>query len=66
MRDSFTSREEREIRSSLRRGETPACPRCGGLLQETPIQASREVSYVRVRVLFQCTRCGLKGVVDRK
>jgi hypothetical protein len=66
MRDNFTADEERSLRETLIRGETPSCPRCRGALELTPILPGKEVAYVRDRVLIQCGACRLKGVVDRR
>jgi len=66
MRETFTAEEEESLRDAVVRGESPRCPRCGGLLDRTPIPPRPDVAYVRDRVLLQCVSCGLKTVVDRR
>jgi ribosomal protein S27AE len=59
-------REEEKVREVLREGHVPECPRCGDLLQITPIPRRSDVSYVRDRVLLACGPCDLTVAVDNK
>jgi hypothetical protein len=65
MQGSFSAEEERELRGQLAQGDQPSCPRCDGALDLMPARPRSDVAYVRNRVLIQCPRCKVKGVVDR-
>jgi len=58
--------EEAQIRAQLLDPHgTPTCPRCGGGLDQQSIPPRSDVSYVRDRLLFLCSRCGVRWTVDR-
>ena len=66
MKGSATPQEEKALRDDLRGGKAPSCPRCGTRLVGTPVPPRRDVSYVRDRVILNCSSCGFRVVLDTK
>ena len=66
MNGRASPQEEKALRDDLRRGETPGCPRCGTPLVGTPVPPRRDVSYVRDRVILDCSSCGFRVVLDTR
>jgi len=64
MTRTFSAMEEKSLKAQLADGENPACPRCGGSFQITPIVRPKPVSYVRRRVLLICQDCGRRVAMD--
>lgn len=62
----YTLQEERRLQEGVRRGETPSCPRCDGVLHLTSVSPTSRVAYVRRRVILQCSACGRKAVVESR
>jgi hypothetical protein len=66
MKGSATPQEEKALRDDMRRGETPGCPHCGTRLTGTPVPPRPDVSYVRDRVILNCSSCDFRVVLDTK
>ena len=64
--ERFSPEEERRLAATLRQGEQPPCPRCGGSLDEWQIPPRADVSYVRDRVWLVCPSCRRTAVLDRR
>lgn len=62
----LTRHDEEVVQAAIEREETPLCPRCGHPMALTEVPPRKEVSYVRHRVIAQCTRCSARAVVDRR
>lgn len=60
---SFTAEERSEIEAAVRRGDSPACPACGGELDRRDVSADG-VAYVRRRTWLLCRSCRRSGAVD--
>ncbi len=61
----FSKEEVARLRELARGGRTLNCPRCGDELDPRPVAAPSEVSYVRHRVWWICSRCRRSLVIDR-
>ena len=66
MQRDLNPEEEASLRRTMDAGGPPRCPRCGGDLRATPVPIPPDVSYVRRRVLLECTDCGVRTVLDQK
>jgi uncharacterized protein with PIN domain len=60
----YSKEEMAELRASRRSRATPTCPRCRTKLAARPIEANRQVSYVRRRTWWICPTCGRSAVLD--
>ena len=64
MAQMLSPEEEMVLREGVKDGAA-SCPRCGKPLNITPIPPRSDVSYVRNRVLLECSRCYLRVALDR-
>ena len=64
--DPANPSEEAALRTRLKEGKTPACPRCRATLRTIPVPPRSDVAYVRNRILLECDSCQFRVALDRK
>ncbi len=60
----YSRSEVSKLRTDLRQGLSPICPRCEVALAPRPVAARSDIGYVRNRVLWICGHCGRSAVLE--
>jgi hypothetical protein len=64
--DPANPSEEAALRTQLKEGKPPTCPRCNATLRTFPVPPRSDVAYVRNRALLECDSCRFRVALDRK
>lgn len=63
-REVYSRKELASLKSSIREGAAPRCPRCEEPLTQRMVRGTPGVAYVRNRVWLACPTCGRSAVLD--
>jgi len=65
-RSNYSREQLAALRETLRAGEIPVCPECGGPLSVRPVERPEGVGYVRHRNWWLCHGCRRSAVLDTR
>lgn len=65
-RANYSREQLAAMRETLRSGQIPVCPECGGLLSVRPVERPEGVGYVRHRSWWLCSGCRKSAVLDTR